>query len=280
MFRSSFLTLCSALALVACGPKKAASPQQTSQAQQERKLEIPPVPVMIENAEQKADFLTTHYWDNYDFRDTSLISDKAYTEQGVADFVNLISQTNEQLSKKGISILMEKAAVEPLIYKNFVAVFEKYLYDPNSPMRNEDIYIIVLQNITEGPVLSPAEKARPAYQLALALKNRIGDQATDFTYTTEQGETRKLSQAKGDPLLLFFFRPDCPSCKDTKDYIKGRALDRRLEILYVNPDQDKHLETTYDLRASPVLYLLSKDKKVLLKDATIHQVEYYLNTKK
>ena len=32
----------------------------------------------------------------------------------------------------------------------------------------------------------------------------------------------------------------------------------------------------YDLKAIPTLYLLDKDKKVVLKDVTFNQVEYYL----
>ena len=33
----------------------------------------------------------------------------------------------------------------------------------------------------------------------------------------------------------------------------------------------------YDLKAIPTLYLLDKDKKVLLKDATVAQIDQYLN---
>lgn len=277
MNRLVIFALFLSLSLAACGPKKAATTQQQSD-QQKRKFEVPPIPVMIESEQQKADFLMTHYWDNYDFKDTSLCSDKDYSEQAFADFVNILSRVDEPLAEKGVASLMEKASVEPYVYKNFMELSEKYLYDPNSPMRNENIYIVVLKNIVASPHLSQAEKARSSYQLELALKNRIGAKATDFSYTTEQGATKKMYQTKGDPLLLFFFRPDCPSCKETKDYIKGRGIDKRLEILYVNPDQDLHLEKLYDLRASPVLYLLSADKTVLLKDATIDQVEYYINT--
>lgn len=32
----------------------------------------------------------------------------------------------------------------------------------------------------------------------------------------------------------------------------------------------------YDLKAIPTLYLLDKDKKVLLKDATVAQIDQYL----
>ena len=34
-------------------------------------------------------------------------------------------------------------------------------------------------------------------------------------------------------------------------------------------------EECYDLKAMPALYLLDKDKKVLLKDATVKEIEDY-----
>lgn len=74
----------------------------------------------------------------------------------------------------------------------------------------------------------------------------------------------------------------------------------KLKILAVYPDEDleawkKHIsympagwinsydstvslknDEIYDLKAIPTLYLLDKDKKVVLKDVTFNQVENYL----
>ena len=54
--------------------------------------------------------------------------------------------------------------------------------------------------------------------------------------------------------------PDFP-----KEWING--YDKKLVI------KEKNL---YDLKAIPTLYLLDKDKKVLLKDATVAQIDQYL----
>ena len=50
-----------------------------------------------------------------------------------------------------------------------------------------------------------------------------------------------------------------------KEWING--YDKKLVI------KEKNL---YDLKAIPTLYLLDKDKKVLLKDATVAQIDQYL----
>lgn len=259
------------LTLTAC-----LSPQKKPTAEVVKAFAPPSLPAIMTTPEQKAEFITIHYWDNFDFIDTTLISRADITEQAFADFVNILLNVSGQLMEKGITAMMDKASVNNAMYVHFSELSEKYLYDPNSPFRNEDIYIMVLQNIIANEKLDDIYKVRPRYQLALALKNRVGSKAADFTYTPLKGGKASLYATAGDPLLLFFFRPDCPTCKDVKEYVEKNGIDKRVKILFVNPDTNTHLDTIYDLRASPTLYLLDKDKKVLLKDATIVQIEHYL----
>lgn len=237
---------------------------------------MPEPPAIMRTQEQKAEFITTHYWDNFNFADTALIRCADITEQAFADFVNILPHLPAPLIEKGVATMMNKVKTNSAMYAYFMELSEKYLYDPNSPMRNENIYIVVLQNIVANEKLDDIYKVRPRYQLELALKNRVGDKAIDFTYTIKKGDKARLHSTQGDPLLLFFFRPDCPTCKEVKEYVTSRGIDKRVKILYVNPDTDAHINTLYDLRASPTLYLLNKNKVVLLKDATIEQIEQYL----
>lgn len=238
---------------------------------------VPEPPAILTTPEQKAEFVATHYWDNFNFADTTLISRADITEQAFADFANLLPHLPQPLIEKGVAAMMKGAEADSAMYAHFMELAEKYLYDPNSPMRNENIYIEVLRNIVSNAKLDEIYKVRPRYQLELALKNRVGDKAIDFTYTTQKGGKAKLYGVVGEPLLLFFFRPDCPTCKETKEYVAKNGIDKMVKILYVNPDVDTHIDTIYDLRASPTLYLLDKDKKVIFKDAPIGQIEQYLN---
>lgn len=238
---------------------------------------VPSAPSILTTQEQKAEFIATHYWDNFDFADTTLISRADITEQAFADFANLLPHLPQPLIEKGVAAMMKGAEADSAMYIHFMELAEKYLYDPNSPMRNENIYIEVLRHIVATAKLDEIYKVRPRYQLELAMKNRVGDKAADFTYTTEKGGKATLHRATGDPLLLFFFRPDCPTCKEVKEYVVNKGIDKRVKILFVNPDIDTHIDTIYDLRASPTLYLLDKDKRVILKDVPIEQIEQYLD---
>lgn len=263
------LALLSASGLICCSPTAPKSVKA-------QKFIAPTPPAMLVSAEQKAEFVMTHFWDNFDFKDTSLISRSDYTEQAFADFVSIAPNAPMSTMEKGVGVLMKKAEIDSAMYSHFVELSEKYLYEPNSPLRNEDVYIAFLRNIISNQSLDTLLKIRPSYQLELALKNRRGEPATDFSYTTTQGKQARLYSAKGDLLMLFFFRPDCPVCKNVKDRIQSNGIDKVVQILFINPDIDTHLEQIYDLRASPTLYLLDKDKTVILKDPSIEQIENYL----
>lgn len=272
------LLVCSLFIIISCTltpSKKANTPIATPQ-----KFTTPPVPTMLTSPEQQAEFIVKHYWDNFNFTDTILIGRANYTEQAFVDFVNILSNVSLLLATKGIETLMQRAEADSTMYVHFMVLAEKYLYDPNSPMRNEEFYIAVLRSVIANKQLDAITKVRPQYQLELALKNRIGQRATDFEYTTVKGKKANLYSAKGDKILLFFYRPDCPSCKEVKRYVAQKGIDRLLTIVWVNPDTDTHLDAIYDLRASPTLYLLDKTKTILLKDASIEQIETHLKITK
>ena len=69
----------------------------------------------------------------------------------------------------------------------FEELADKYLYDPNSPMRNEEFYIPVLEALIASPALDETAKIRPQARLELAQKNRLGTKALNFTYTLDSG---------------------------------------------------------------------------------------------
>lgn len=239
---------------------------------------IPEVPAILTTNEQRADFVVKHYWKNYNFSDTTLINRADYTEQAYVDFINVLLNVEPSLAMQGIDSLMYKARIDSAMYAHFISLGEKYLYEPNSPFRCEELYIVVLENILSNTKLPETDKIRPQYQYDLALKNRVGEKAIDFEYTNNDGKKVRLYDAKGDPLLVFFFHPDCPTCKEVKAYVEKNEIDKLVKIVWINPEINKHIEEVYDLRASPTLYLLDGNKKVLFKDAPIETIVGYLQT--
>lgn len=269
-------------------------------------FEMVSVPSMITDPEERAAYLVQHYWDKFDFSDTAYVHLPEITEQAISNYIGLMKYADPKVASSAIKGMMHKATADSTMFAHIAGLYEKYLYDPNSPLRDESLYIPVLEAILSAPVLDEVNKIRPAHLLELALKNRIGEPATDFTYTLADGKTGTLYNVKADYLLLFFYNPDCDACKEITGQLVASPLigqlqaEKKLKILAVYPDEDleawrKHIpdvpsawinsydsavalknDEVYDLKAIPTLYLLDKNKKVLLKDVTFGQLEEFL----
>lgn len=266
----------------------------------------PEIPQMMTSPEQRAAYYAKHYWDGYSLADTAFIhSDE--TEQLYADFLNALLYVDTAEYCSALQTMMSLMEADSVAYAHFCFLSEKYLYDPNSPMRNEDYYIPILEQMLASARLTELDKLRPADQLKQALKNRPGMKAADFSYVTPGGKAGKLSQLKSDYTLLFFYDPDCTSCQEFERVLSEMPffLDIQkkgiLRVLAVYPDGDENewllksskmpqgwivgwnkqgdirSKTLYEIRATPTLFLLDKQKKVILKDATLENIIRYLS---
>ncbi|MDR1161999.1 MAG: DUF5106 domain-containing protein [Tannerellaceae bacterium] len=277
--------------------------QRKTTATEKPAFQMVSIPSMLVDPTDRANYLSIHYWDNFDFADTTYIHLPQVTEQAFVDYIDVLFLVSDAVSSAAIQDMLKKAEAEPAMFAYFTGLYEKYLYDPNSPMRNDELYIPVLEAMLASPAVS--EKVRPARLLELARKNRVGEQAADFTYTLANGKNETLYAIRSDYTLLFFYNPGCHTCKEIMGQLASSLSinylmqEKRLTIVAVYPDEDLaewkmylaqvpaewinaydkgakvQNEEIYDLKAIPALYLLDKDKRVILKDTTFEQVENY-----
>lgn len=288
--------------LFSCGSKI-----EKEQAQPPKKLTMITIPAALNTPDDRAAYLVMHYWDNFDFADTSYINRPEITEQALVDYIDIFQHVPDQTASESISSVLNKAQTNQAMYSYFTSLFEKYLYDPESPFRNEEYYIPVLENIIASDNVTADNKVRPRFQLKLAQKNRVRTQATDFRFALSSGQERRLSDLSSDYLLLMFYDPECANCKETKEQIKASPViaqltgSGQLDILAIYADEDienwkKHStdipgtwingydkaqvikeQQLYDLRAMPTLYLLDRNKTIIRKDAPFENIEQYLS---
>jgi len=271
------------------------------------KFELPAVPMIITDPLERADYLVSHYWDNFNFSNKGYLDRPEVMEQALVDYINLMNHASPEIVRTSIKHMMTQAETDSAMHADFFALYERYLFDPNSPFRNEELFIPVLESMLTSSVTDDVQKIRPQHLLTIALRNRVGEPAADFSYTTPDGKKGSIYKLKSDYLLIYFYNPDCDACKETAQQIHASSSviqlikANRLKILAVYPDEDletwkAHLsfypfgwiqsydegmqlkdQEIYDLKAIPTIYLLDKDKKVLLKDPTFRQLENYLS---
>ncbi len=251
--------LCVVLCAAACGERK--------QALQTRPFPRVQIPAIVSSP---AEWLAVHFWDAFtaDTSGRSWHSDSLYVlgvpkgefEQQFSNFIFICGS----LENRADALEAMRACARRIGHIPGVStVAELYLYDPNSPMRDEDFW---------GEMLSVLQPGNPLVEQCRL--NPIGTTAGDFVYYDERGRTRTLHGVQGaDFIIVLFGNIECHACKDIKAAFEADALLQELlasgEVVLVNIPVDDDLsdwDGLYHIRAIPSTYLLDGEKTVLMKD--------------
>lgn len=269
-----------------------------------RELPLPAVPSSLTVPEERAAYIIARFWDGMDFGDTLRCRNRTFMEQNFVNYLSLFPHAREKDLSHGIAGFLKAAMADSTGFSLVNDMVEHYLDDPNSPMRNEGYYILFLEELLRLPGLSEYDRIRPAYRLETARKNRPGTIAADFSYTDRNGNRRTMHATRGKRLLLLFYDPACSHCSEILDGLRRSAIisnlikDKELTVLAVYTEGDRNLwnETKaflpqewtvaidesriverelYSLPAMPVIYLLNRNKRVILKDPTPAELEAF-----
>jgi len=295
MYRTLVLIL-AAVGLAACGGRAPRRPAATTA--ETPAVFLPAIAPAALAPEERVEWLRWHYWDNFDFADTTFLAraDTLQLFEAYARYVQLLFSVPTDGAP--MDSLMRRAAVSRPMLDYFAMLADQVLGDPNSPLRNDEFYIPVLRALLSSPWYDEYERLAPEYRLSLASQNRIGEQANDFRYTLASGATGTLYGLRAEYVLLFINNPGCPMCREIREAISASPMltelieHGRLRVLALYPDENLdewrayreqipaswinayddgcvlREKGLYDLSAIPSLYLLDAQKRVLVKDAT------------
>ena len=291
---------------------------QNRKAEQFQALPFPDVkiPAMMTGSADVAEYISMHYWDGLTDPSRDYPCDSLYVsgvkkedvEQKFADWNAVLGILPRSIADKAVNALYEKAAAcerkdtSSNVFDTFVMLAEKYFYDPNSPVRNEDHYHAFVRNLASFEGFDEAVRGKYAYQARMTALNREGTIAADFRFADKNGRIHSLHGINAPMTLLFFSNPGCDACMEIIKVLSGHEgiasmiADGRLAVLNIYIDEDIQAwreympiypeqwyngfdpdlvirgETLYNVRAIPSLYLLDHEKRVILKDAPENRV--------
>ena len=266
---------------------------------------LPDVPKEVKGVEARANYLALHYWDRYDFTDNTLIGNVDISEQGFSNFISIMPYVTDK--DAAFAQLAVNIASNQRMADYFVALGMKYLYEQASPVYDEGLYILMLEKILEQPALPENLRQEFGFDLKMANMNRVGSVAADFSFLSRAGERSTLLKTKGEYILLFLGDPECDYCTEAKEQLLampvfGRLVaDGSLKVLqvcvegmsdawkeYRAPERwidacddrmEIHKGLLYEIPGLPVLYLLDKNHRVLLKNSSPAAVENFFMKK-
>lgn len=267
------------------------------------------VPTVCSDRESAAQFLAVHYWDVYfngsGKTDTSatLGVKNIELEKAFVDYAGMLDYVSLPEAREGIMNIFERVSgiqrqdTTSHIYTVFAQMVEKYLYDPNSPLRNEDYFLPYVKALSLSELTSEMLRPSYEYQARMCSLNCMGTVAADFSFKRPDGRKARLSDIEADCTVLFFSNPGCHACQEIIDALTGipdvatLVATKKIAIvnIYIDEELDKWREylpnypdywicgydfnhiirkdILYNVRAIPSLYLLDAEKRVVCKDA-------------
>jgi hypothetical protein len=280
------------------------------------------IPMMITEPTQRMEWMARHFWDRFTQTDHLYPCDSVTVngvpaeglEQQVGLYASLLQQiplmAGQEAMKTAFGQLeaFQKAWPEGNVFSQTSALVSRYFYDPNSPVRSEDLYLPYVSLLASSELVGEDDRRQYAWDAKACSLNQTGSPAADFTFVDTEGRRRTLYGIKAQYTLLIFGNPDCGACREIMEQmgdspqISALIADGRLKVADIYIDEDVDLwkskmdsyprewingydpgfvirtDRLYSVRALPSLYLLDEKKNVLLKDAPAEQVLEALET--
>lgn len=308
-----YISLC-LLALISCG-----GGAQKQKVQPLKAFPLPEVPSVFQTGEQRQEYVMQHYWDAFfaaDGRcDTSAVLGVATAdvESSLAGFIQFLDNFPMEQAQSFVDRFFHKmeakqaADTSSHMYLLMSEMVARYLYDPNSPYRNEDYFLPFVKGLAASAMTPEAYRAGYVFEARMCAMNPYGSTAPDFSFTDLGGRTHRMSDVKADYTVLFFSNPGCGACRDIIDQLTQMPwLDPLIAMgkiavvnIYIDEELDKWREYApsypsnwhtgydhrliirsdelYNVRAIPSLYLLDSEKHVIMKDAPTEKVLSFLD---
>lgn len=281
--------------MVACGSQSSASNNEEEATKATLSFKLPYDDLTKIKSPEEYEHYVAHFWDDFRF-DIGDDVDRYSAEEVYTAFAKYVMTIPAPKADSLLRTLIHRAEASRPVLDFFAEMTGEILYDPNSPLRNDEYYIPILEELAKSPLYDEYDRQIPQHTLHIVKQNRLEEVANDFRYTLPNGTQHSLHKLDADYTILLFNNPGCEMCKEVIQEIEHSkrlselSSKHRIVTLAIYPDEDieawrnylpsmpkgwicgydKEMTLThkrlYDLKAIPSLYLLDKSKHVLVKD--------------
>lgn len=251
-------------------------------------------------------YIKYHFFDNYNFADdrltrSSLLNNKVleYLTRVIAPFPDTVLHE--------VNFIIEKSKANEEVYKFILNTLFAH-YSRSKIISDENIFVHLAENYFlngKAPWVSEDFKAKLSKNIELRKPNLIGKKAPDFTMQSIDGKTINLREVQNNYIILYFFNDDCSICEQISPDLMNfyRIIkDRGVDIIGINTGEnkeawkkyvdDKHLNwinvwdpknksgyrELYNIAATPLIFLLDEDQKIVAKRITVEQLMGFFNS--
>ncbi|GHV65440.1 hypothetical protein FACS1894199_06120 [Bacteroidia bacterium] len=243
-----------------------------------------------------------HFWDHTNFQDSTLIRTNLFKRRLDDYLKNMVAIHPDSLFRACDEIL-EKARPNLAMFKYLMNYCTKYTYE-DKIMGMDEAFVKLGQKYYVSGIVNWLDSAGLKKVTDEVLKrqfNLLYHKAIDLQLTTVEGQITSLYETQAPFIFLLFWESNCAYCKKVVPQIKKDILDRfgkhGLKVFAVHtqdtkeewqsfieqndlfdfinvwdPNNQSNYWTYYNVFATPVMYVLDKDKKFIAKNIAIEQM--------
>jgi thiol-disulfide isomerase/thioredoxin len=290
----------------------------TSILKTSKEVDVPPAPKKSDgtiDSTWQYHYYKNHYFDNVDFSDDRLIRSPVLVNKVDTYFKNLVVQRPDSIIKE-IDMILSKAKTSKDLFEYFVRDFT-YKYETSQVMGMDAVFVhLGKEYYMKGKCVwaTPETVTKIKERVELLDPLLLGKKAPNLYMTDTSGTYRYLYDVNAKYTILFFWDSQCGHCqketpklyewwlknKDKGIQVYAADIERKdeewLKFIRANNirkwlnvrDSKNHTDfkVTYDIYATPVLYVLDKNKVIIAKrighenlDDFLIQYEKSLKTK-
>ncbi|MBC8487545.1 MAG: TlpA family protein disulfide reductase [Bacteroidetes bacterium] len=251
----------------------------------------------------RREYATEHFFDHIDFTDVELIRSNAYTSLAI-EYMSIYSNPNftqEQLEEsfiQAVDKIMYEAMDNNIIYEFIV----DYLVGGFERFHFEKVLDYIAENYSPEQCKNEERKTDLQTRLIKYAELAKGKKAPEIVIPDINGEQIKLSKINSEYTLILFWASWCPHCNEVLPKIHNiyvNSVSRNtLEVLSVSLDTEKEewlaalqeanytwidcselkgwdsqVAIDYNIYATPTMFLLDKNKKIVAKPITFNELK-------
>lgn len=273
----------------------------------------PNVPDMEEIADpeerkrQRFLYYKSHYFDAYDLTDSRLLRTPFFYRKVDEYLEKLTIQVPDSINSTIDYLLGQFSEDEEMFKVHLIQFINKYAQ--SKIVGFDAVYVHLVDNYyakEKAPWVSEEQLNKMTKNSKTLKPILLGKIAPDIELTTRAGEKMRLHELKSNFTVLYFWDPDCGHCKKSipkvvefYENFKDRgvevlavctkltdkvpdcweAVDDRGMDIWINaadPYLRSRYKQIYDIRSTPMIYILDENKEILSKKISSSQLEEVL----
>ncbi len=260
---------------------------------QEKLFPYPAIPDTLTTLYDRTDYLVSHFWANCDIK--KALKEPERLDSAFRDYISFMPHATADTVYYSITKLFTKVKGNNDAILSVGNMAEEALYGENAEYWSDELYMKFLEPIVSNKKLPAANRARFEHHYKILSKSQEGMTAPSADYTTRHGAKHNTDDCQAEVVVLFFNDPECEDCSMIKLRLDADAKTTslieagRLKIVALTIGEptdewkamvkdypfawevgaSEELDSIYDIRSTPTIYVLNKEHRILAKNVNI-----------